>query len=485
MKTTRKKTGKRLLGALLSAFLLFGNLAPVFAEGYSQEAESEASSASSETSSASSSGEEGDTVLYEVPDMTMTIRLPKDAYVFEKDSLDLHSPDLINAGIADTEEFLRKFDEYGTYLVVVTKDRELQIDISKKMSNNTQSVFDLGQISEEEFQEFLTNMRADEESLKEQNITMSVEAYEHPANPFFITDIQMETDRGQLVSELCYGTIVNGYTIYVDGVVTDGEMTQEQRDLIRQITDSIQITQRLDRSEAADAAYSQRLLVWVSVGVLVAIILLAVWRRQSLKKREYRRRMLADRLSKYHFAQQDREEEMKRQGITPKEPEPLFRNATVYTEDAAKNFVRCHILKKQLLSFILFGILGIVFFIMGIFLDVDFFNRVLLLAVPVLVILWETLLPGKLRKAHIAVFRKAKNKTNEYLFREEDFRVFGIQSSAVYPYFQITGMTESKKYFFLYFGDDMAYYVDKSGFTQGSAEDFRQFIQKRIEKNRL
>ena len=31
----------------------------------------------------------------------------------------------------------------------------------------------------------------------------------------------------------------------------------------------------------------------------------------------------------------------------------------------------------------------------------------------------------------------------------------------------------------------MAYYVDKSGFTQGSAEDFRQFIQKRIEKNRL
>ena len=107
------------------------------------------------------------------------------------------------------------------------------------------------------------------------------------------------------------------------------------------------------------------------------------------------------------------------------------------------------------------------------------------LAVPVMVTIWVCLTPKKLRKTHIALFRKAKTQTNEYMFRDKDFRISGIQSSSVYPYFQITNLGESQHYFFLYFGEDMAYYVAKDGFTQGTEEEFRKFIQKRTEKKRI
>ena len=464
------RTGKRICAVFFSMCLLLGTVFPAFAET----SESEASSS-------------GEMVEYEIPDMTMKISLPEDAYVFEKDTLDLDSPDLIKAGLTDQnhDELIQKFDEYGTYIIVVTKDRKLEIDISKKESLNTQSVVDLGQISDEEFEAFLDKLREDEDRMKEDNITMSVERYEHPENPFFALNMEMEMDNGGHVSELCYGTIVNGYTISVDGVVLNGELTEEHRTLIRQITDSIVITERQDRDEFLQATQSQKLLLWCSVGLLVLIVVIFVLRRRNQKKKDLRRRELADQLSHYHFEQQEREEELKKQGQALKEPETLFRNSTLYTEKAAGEFVQYHILHQQLLSFILYGILALAFLLMGIFLDLDFFNRLLFLAVPVMVTIWVCLTPKKLRKTHIALFRKAKTQTNEYMFRDKDFRISGIQSSSVYPYFQITNLGESQHYFFLYFGEDMAYYVAKDGFTQGTEEEFRKFIQKRTEKKRI
>ena len=79
-------------------------------------------------------------------------------------------------------------------------------------------------------------------------------------------------------------------------------------------------------------------------------------------------------------------------------------------------------------------------------------------------------------------YRKYPSRTARYYFRSEDFRLSGIQSSTVYPYFQITKAYETKNYFYLYFSDEQAYYVKKSEFSKGEPVEFRKLLKEKLGK---
>lgn len=73
-------------------------------------------------------------------------------------------PDLEKAGIDDVQGLSQQMQDYGIYLTAVSQDQQLTINISKKESSTTQSVYNLKDLTDEEFESFLGTMEQTEEN---------------------------------------------------------------------------------------------------------------------------------------------------------------------------------------------------------------------------------------------------------------------------------------------------------------------------------
>lgn len=420
---------------------------------------------------------------YTIEEMNITLELPDDLYVFEQSDFNIldPNPDLEKAGFTDPQEQLEMMQEYEIYLTAVSQDQMLSINVAKKDSTTTQSVYDLSQLTDEQFEEFLDTMRGEDDTTDE------IEAYEvqryddQPERPFFTIRMKMNSEQYGEKEELCYVTVVNGYSVTIDGVA-EGDMTQEQSDLLREIADSVHVTQIIEQEtiELNAATIFSLLFPLVLIVFLIALgVGMRIRRGHAMKER----RALADRMSEYRRAQKKLEEEAAAEGRTPEEPETLFRNKTTYNEEVAHAFVQFHFLRRKLGVMIGYAVFALFMAASAFVLDSEWYMRLILFGVGVFLVVWMCLMPGKLYNNVMATFKKAKNKENEYTFRADDFRIAGVQSASVFPYFQVTRAYESGKYFYLYFGEEQAYYIAKDGFTVGDADGFRTFLKEKLGKN--
>lgn len=420
---------------------------------------------------------------YTVEEMNITLELPDDLYVFEQSDFNIldPNPDLEKAGFTDPQEQLEMMQEYEIYLTAVSQDQMLSINVAKKDSSTTQSVYDLSQLTDEQFEEFLDTMRGEDDT------TGEIEEYEvkryddQPERPFFTIRMKMNSEQYGEKEELCYVTVVNGYSITIDGVA-EGDMTQEQSDLLREIADSVHVTQIIEQETIEFNAATIFSLLFPLV-LIVFLIALGVGMRIRRGHAMKERRALADRMSEYRRAQKKLEEEAAAEGRTPEEPETLFRNKTTYNEEVAHAFVQFHFLRRKLGVMIGYAVFALFMAASAFVLDSEWYMRLILFGVGVFLVVWMCLMPGKLYNNVMATFKKAKNKENEYTFRADDFRIAGVQSASVFPYFQVTRAYESGKYFYLYFGEEQAYYIAKDGFTVGDADGFRTFLKEKLGKN--
>lgn len=420
---------------------------------------------------------------YTIEEMNITLELPDDLYVFEQSDFNIldPNPDLEKAGFTDPQEQLEMMQEYEIYLTAVSQDQMLSINVAKKDSSTTQSVYDLSQLTDEQFEEFLDTMRGEDDTTDE------IEAYEvqryddQPERPFFTIRMKMNSEQYGEKEELCYVTVVNGYSITIDGVA-EGDMTQEQSDLLREIADSVHVTQIIEQETIEFNAATIFSLLFPLV-LIVFLIALGVGMRIRRGHAMKERRALADRMSEYRRAQKKLEEEAAAEGRTPEEPETLFRNKTTYNEEVAHAFVQFHFLRRKLGVMIGYAVFALFMAASAFVLDSEWYMRLILFGVGVFLVVWMCLMPGKLYNNVMATFKKAKNKENEYTFRADDFRIAGVQSASVFPYFQVTRAYESGKYFYLYFGEEQAYYIAKDGFTVGDADGFRTFLKEKLGKN--
>ena len=78
--------------------------------------------------------------------------------------------------------------------------------------------------------------------------------------------------------------------------------------------------------------------------------------------------------------------------------------------------------------------------------------------------------PHTLEKVQRRVFDRGVSSTAHYAFYDEAFRVSGVQSASMFPYFQITDVRRHSHYLYLYYGPDNAYLVDQFGFSVGEWE---------------
>ena len=90
--------------------------------------------------------------------------------------------------------------------------------------------------------------------------------------------------------------------------------------------------------------------------------------------------------------------------------------------------------------------------------------------------------PHVMEKTQRRVYDRGVSSTAHYAFYDEAFRVSGIQSASVFPYFQITDVRRHKQHLYLYYGPENAYMVDKNGFSKGSYEEFVKFLAEKTGK---
>ena len=447
---------KRILSLLCAVMLVIGCAAPSFAAG----------------------------TTYTIDEMNLTVELPDDLYVFEQSDFNVLNPhpDLEKAGFTDVQDQLKLMQDYNIYLTAVSQDQQLQINLAKKESSTTQSVFDLSTLTEEQFEEFLDTMRQEDGQQDETLKEYVVERYDdQPERPFFKIRLKVDSEETGEMEELCYVTVVNGFSVTVDGV-TKGSMTQEQADLLKTIADSVHITEVQEKPEIkldGEALISLLFPLLLIVVLIVVSIVLRIRRGRALKER----RRLADMLSDYRRTQKKLEEEAAAAGTPLEEPQALLRNTTAYNEEVAHAFVRFHFSRRRLGLMIGYGLFALLILAAVFLVDAEWYMKLIFFAAAVFLVVWMCLMPGKLFNNVMATFKKSRVKENEYTFREDDFRIAGIQSASVYPYFQITRAYETGKYFYLYFGEEQAYYIAKDGFTVGDADGLRELLKRKLGKN--
>lgn len=447
---------KRIPSLLCAVMLVIGCAAPSFAAG----------------------------TTYTIDEMNLTVELPDDLYVFEQSDFNVLNPhpDLEKAGFTDVQDQLKLMQDYNIYLTAVSQDQQLQINLAKKESSTTQSVFDLSTLTDEEFEQFLDTMREEDGQQDETLKEYTVERYnDQPERPFFQIRLKVDSEETGEMEELCYVTVVNGFSVTVDGVAK-GSMTQEQADLLKTIADSVHITEVQEKPEIkldGEALISLLFPLLLIVVLIVVGIVLRIRRGRALKER----RRLADMLSDYRRTQKKLEEEAAAAGTPLEEPQALLRNTTAYNEEVAHAFVRFHFSRRRLGLMIGYGLVALLILAAVFLVDAEWYMKLIFFAAAVFLVVWMCLMPGKLFNNVMATFKKSRVKENEYTFREDDFRIAGIQSASVYPYFQITRAYETGKYFYLYFGEEQAYYIAKDGFTVGDADGLRELLKRKLGKN--
>ena len=79
-----------------------------------------------------------------------------------------------------------------------------------------------------------------------------------------------------------------------------------------------------------------------------------------------------------------------------------------------------------------------------------------------------------------------QKKVYTYVFAEEEFTLQWTEQDVYFaPYEDILKVTETPPYFFLHIGKDRVLIVSKAGFTEGTEQDFRDFLRTVIEEKKL
>lgn len=157
--------------------------------------------------------------------------------------------------------------------------------------------------------------------------------------------------------------------------------------------------------------------------------------------------------------------------------ELLFKNVTTYNSENYDKFVEFHG-KKFAFSYNAYNIIMLSLLLYCIILNIVKKNLALFLlfvALFALIILFRIYLPIKRHENTKDNFEDEKETNYTFSFYK---KYFSIDKEYIY-YFQLYRIYETADYFYLYIDDENAVLVSKSGFEQGTSEEFSKFIKKK------
>lgn len=396
-----------------------------------------------------------------------TIEIPEGMYTFGPNT-PVDDPSWALAGVADPESKLNDYQQMSGIAELVTEDGKTSVLIMQKESDNSQQIFNLRDLTEEEREKFLDGV------MQSKNDEIKVDKYYIDVNgqPFYRMRVDGSVE-GIEYHEVQYVTIINGYSLGFDIYGGDVSVTQEQEDMLLGIVESIQFTEILEKPETTvepqDWITLIAILVLLVLIILVPVVYLPIKSRRDKKLKN----KLAQQLTEYHKNHGDNETQL---GTM------RFVNSTECTKEAIHSFALYQSYVKNLGSLLIGAFLCISAFIVAFALDAEWWGKLLVVGIVVYFGYKVFNMPHTLEKVQRRVFDRGVSSTAHYAFYDEGFRVSGIQSASTFPYFQIIDVRRHGHYLYLYYGPENAYMVDKFTFAMGEYEDFEKFISEKTGK---
>lgn len=375
------------------------------------------------------------------------------------------------AGVGDAGAKLKEYREMGVLVELLPKEGGKPMSLIRKESDYAKSVFDLRLLDEEKRAKVL------EELLQSNSESLTLDKSWFPAGDYLFYRVQLDLvpsekeGQTQELHELIYGTIINGYALNFHLFGNADPIEPQEAQALEDLVGSIQFTRVLEKPEADMAELRNSLiLLGLMVAAVVVPLIYVPLKTKSDKKKKAR---LAEQLSQYH----------KTHGPNEAEGEPLFANNTDCTKEAIHHFSMYQALVKNM-GELIFGTLMCVVMLSAAFLiDSEWWMKLAAVAVSGYYAYKLFSMPAAVEKVQRKVYGRGPSQTAHYVFYPEVFRVSGIQSASVVPYFQLTDLRRKGQYLYLYYGPDNAYMVDQYGFTQGEAEEFARFIEGKMREN--
>lgn len=399
-----------------------------------------------------------------------TFEVPDDLYILTKDT-SITDPVWELAGFESSMEQLETYEEMNAKANFVSLGGSINILVTQKASDASKGIHSINEATPEEKEQVLEHLAQTESG----EIKIEREWISTPEIDFFRLDIRGMAIEDEEVHELIYGTMINGYTLVLDSYSLGGEISPETDAMMRKLVESFHITNAITKEEANLATRRAMIPSLIILAVLVLLIVfLVVFTSYRSKKDKRVKKQMADKLAAYR---------QKHGNQSVPEGEPIYMNTTEVSFDMIRKFSIYHSYIKNLP-----GILGGLFLCIAmIVLTVKFASEwwVMLLSFGLAIYYIYKLITTstKVEKVQKDIYTRGKTSLAKYSFNDESFGVSGYQTARAYPYFQITEVREYGGFFYLYYGPDNAYILDKSEFSMGKSDEFGEFIKGKVKNS--
>ncbi|MEG1426432.1 MAG: YcxB family protein [Oscillospiraceae bacterium] len=409
---------------------------------------------------------------YEIPELGLTLDIPEGSYIFTPATPD-SDPLWKEAGLDDAVKYKTEYKDMGVLVHLSANGGKTNIYVGKKETDTTKGYFSIASMTEAERAKFIEPYNTKEAG----TMTSDAVYYQHSQTPFLkvdITSTPLKSDEVP-VQEAVYFTIINGYTASFS-TYSENEVPEESRAYLKTLVDSVHFSNILPKPELSQSDIQRAFLgLGVIVAAIVLFVLFLVFAKIRSKKRKNATKRLAERLSRYR-SEKALQAEIHR--------ESLFENITEHSDQAVRQFSIFQSYLRNPFMPMLTIVITIGGTAVSIWANAQWWMSLLLAAAAGFCIYKFVTASTTMEKALKKVYGKMKSRNAKYTFYENEFTISGMQSAADYPYFQITELREYKDTFFLYFGENNTYYVNKNSFTKGDAESFEKFLKAKIIQNK-
>ena len=162
-----------------------------------------------------------------------SLEIPEGMYTFTP-STPVDDPSWALAGVADAQGKLEEYRDMGGVVEMVSEDGETSILLTQSTTDDSESIFNLEDLTEEEQAEFLDGLaqtKTDEIQLEKSYVEI---------NGRLFYRIRFEGVYQEMgYNELLYGTIINGYSLNLDTYGNLDPVSQETEDLMVSIAETI------------------------------------------------------------------------------------------------------------------------------------------------------------------------------------------------------------------------------------------------------
>ena len=410
-----------------------------------------------------------------IPELPVEITVPDGVKVISIETM-YNEPVWEELGILDTYDKGNEMIENNILAELYAFDQQCMIAVAKKESDLSKAVYNLNNMNESEKAEFLAGLIP---STVDGGTTGTAVWYEHEQIPFFCVDIVSNALDEELVHERIYGTMFNGIILTFDLYNGKEPISEEYDALLRGLVDSVIITEMTEKPEWSMST-AAKMAVALLVVLFGLLIFYSIYRSFEKKRDKQARKEMAERLAAYR--------QMKQEHPDQGEGELRFLNETMHDDAAIRVFSKYQAMRGTNLFMTVFTA-ALALIAISIVAQYDMTGNWWMIAALIGFVAFSLhrslTASGAIEKAMIRVYNAMRSRKATFYFYDGDFRVTGLQSASMYPYFQVTKMVETKEYFYIYFGEGTTYFIKKDGFKgfeKGKgADEFRAFMKEKLE----